>query len=485
MPVDEIAHVTDWIETQLPQLCPAWLPSQRWYGGKARTIERVAVADTVWIGPSPQRCAVVLIDVVYAGERGRAGVERYAMVIGISDTAGPSAIGRLSHPPGRYVVEAACDPAAVLDLLVTMASSEGARGTRSGGTVRGHDVSQQTSRIIAEAADGRTEVRALGLEQSNTSVRVGRAHAFKLIRRIHAGEHPQLEIERFLTAAGFPSAPSLEGSLSYQLGSDCYAIAALEGWVDNAGDGWSYVVAALQHAATDAAALERDLFTLGATTAEFHATLAAGGGAAFAPEPATEADFREWRERVTADGERLFTLIDQHHAQWPAAVAAIGRSLADARQQLSARVSGLGRGAGPVRKIRVHGDFHLGQTLKTERGFTIIDFEGEPVKPLEERRRKHCALKDVAGMLRSLDYAVATARATDARRMAMRRAFLDGYYSEPRIAGILPGRVDSGGLLELFELEKALYEVDYELNNRPNWLEIPLRAVGRLVGVGA
>jgi trehalose synthase-fused probable maltokinase len=137
-----------------------------------------------------------------------------------------------------------------------------------------------------------------------------------------------------------------------------------------------------------------------------------------------------------------------------------------------------------VRQIRIHGDYHLGQTLKTAGGFTLIDFEGEPAKPLAERRRKQCALKDVAGMLRSLDYAEATVAAGHAvpaeTGRVLRTAFLDGYYADPRLATFLPPAREAGAdLLSLFELEKTLYEIEYELNNRPDWLHIPLGAVRR------
>jgi trehalose synthase-fused probable maltokinase len=139
-----------------------------------------------------------------------------------------------------------------------------------------------------------------------------------------------------------------------------------------------------------------------------------------------------------------------------------------------------------VRKIRVHGDYHLGQTLKTASGFVLIDFEGEPSRPLGERRRKDCALKDVAGMLRSIDYAVASATSRGAPMAAaiepLRRAFLDGYHADRRTDAFLPSREDCADLLALFELEKALYEVDYELNNRPAWVSIPIAAVLRLTG---
>jgi maltose alpha-D-glucosyltransferase/alpha-amylase len=357
-----------------------------------------------------------------------------------------------------------------------------------GGRLRGADVDPAT--FPSQRADAAAAITPLGVEQSNTSVRIGRCHTLKIIRRIQAGEHPQLEIERYLTSAGFTAAPRLDGSVTYvSSDGEPHAVAALEGWIDNQGDGWSFVLAALARTGGgDLDALARDLFALGAATAAFHATLAAGTAPAFAPEPVTAADADAWRARVIAQGEQLFTTMAAAHSGWEQNAAALARDVLDRRSRLAGLVNAfdLDGDVAAIRKIRVHGDYHLGQTLKTAEGFALIDFEGEPSRPLDERRRKDCALKDVAGMLRSLDYAAAAsaARGTPVPSAVapMRQAFLDGYFSEPRTRDFLPDRQHASALLSLFELEKALYEVDYELNNRPGWIAIPLSAVRQLLG---
>ncbi len=236
------------------------------------------------------------------------------------------------------------------------------------------------------------------------------------------------------------------------------------------------------------AALAGELSTLGATTADFHFALAADATTdAFAPEPVGPLDRTLWRDELAAQAERTIAVVLRQSSGWPEPACSLARTLVAARARLSARGSRTATPRSDFTKIRVHGDFHLGQVLKTEHGFAIIDFEGEPGKPLADRRRKHCALKDVAGMLRSLDYASAAAglsAAVAGRTTArLRTAFLDGYRrrSADGAATFLPASpVAFDTLLGAFEMEKALYEVEYEAGNRPSWVHIPLGAVARL-----
>lgn len=485
----EIARVSDWLTDSLPAGLPRWLPAQRWFGSKSRAIAATTIADVIWLGQPPQRTALVIVDVHYERDSLNNGAhERYALLTGLDTTATPHVLGELPWPPPLRVIEAGTERDSILDVLATMTGDAVPRGVRGG-------MLQADRRRDDPPLEGGAEqpltIKPVGVEQSNTSVRVGSRHVLKVIRRLQPGEHPQLEIERFLTAAGFQGAPRLDGSLTY-LAPDGqpHAVAALESWVDNAGDGWSYVTGALeQRGASDRgiADLAGDLFTLGAVTAEFHATLAGGTAPAFLPEDASERDLDTWRHRVIAHGERVFALVDDAHRDWHGDAATVARELLTHRSRVSHIVSQLDVGGhlAAVRKIRVHGDYHLGQTLKTASGFVLIDFEGEPSRSIDERRGKACALKDVAGMLRSLDYAEATcaSRGFDVSSAiaTMRHAFLDGYYADGRTRAFLPARDNAAPLLALFELEKALYEVDYELNNRPAWVGIPLAATLRLL----
>ena len=449
-------------------LAADWLMSQRWFGGKARSIDRLAAADVVWLGSDHAPLAFVILDVHYGDTLRGEPVERYAL---LAEVDGNGAVAEMGTDPGSVRT--------VLQALIAGTPVAGARG----GELRAGDVTDAARRDLGAAAKS-IAVKPLGFEQSNTSLRVGSGYVLKLIRRVQPGEHPQLEIGRFLARAGFPFAPPLHGSLTYRSddGGD-HAIVALEGWVDNVGDGWRYALEALEHGAVSS--LREQIFRLGAITAAFHVALASDhDSAAFAPEPVTDLDLRLWRDAVASYAARLLEIIEHDRARWPAEAAALGRALLDRRDEVAARVDTLGRAgdAASLCKIRVHGDFHLGQTLKTADGFVLIDFEGEPARPLAERRRKHCPLKDVAGMLRSLDYAGATAvrrsPAASGAAATLRQAFLDGYYSEPQLRSFLPAaREVSAPILALFELEKAFYEVEYELNNRPDWVHIPLAAV--------
>jgi trehalose synthase-fused probable maltokinase len=333
-------------------------------------------------------------------------------------------------------------------------------------------------------------VRAVGTEQSNTSVRVGGTLVFKLFRRLDAGENPELEVGRFLaTRTTFRDMPMLRGSVTYVSPRGAPStVGVLQDWIESRGDGWSHVLSLLRQRPPGRQELEEDLFGLGRTTAAFHAALASDpADAAFAPEPVTAADVEKWASGLQACAARVVDLVERGHAAWHDEAQRLGRSLVDRRREAGvlARAPGIDGARARFHKIRLHGDFHLGQTLRTADGFVLIDFEGEPARSLQERRLKHCALKDVAGMLRSFDYAVATAdeqtRGRDADDLSggLRSAFLDGYFSSTATAcPFLPeNRAVATAWIHFFEAEKALYEVEYELNNRPAWVHIPLRGL--------
>ena len=233
-------------------------------------------------------------------------------------------------------------------------------------------------------------------------------------------------------------------------------------------------------------------------TAELHRALGLRtGDPAFEPEPVTGDDVAAWKARVRDDLRATFELVEQSRDRLPAAVrdevqVALGR-----RDALQAAIDAAAAPLEGLVKTRYHGDYHLGQVLLTNNDFLIIDFEGEPARPLAERRAKHSALRDVAGMLRSLSYArwSALERASrtpeDVARLAplaaaweaqARREFVAGYDAAARGAGLCPSLGEVRGLLELFELEKALYELRYEINNRPAWARIPLAGISALAG---
>jgi maltose alpha-D-glucosyltransferase/alpha-amylase len=259
-------------------------------------------------------------------------------------------------------------------------------------------------------------------------------------------------------------------------------LAVVQRWVENEGDGWTHLVDQLS---TRGHLTERSLeevSELGRVTAQLHAALASGSDdAAFAPARVTAADLDRWTGALEERAAESVRLLLHGADSWSG----------DAKQDADWLRGRLSRLPDAVRArtststdfllIRVHGDYHLGQTLKTRTGFAVIDFEGEPTRPLEERRQKQSALRDVAGLLRSLDYAVRTACSDDTGAMqdGLRQALLSAYFDAcertEHAGAILPRPAARPDWLQFFEVEKAMYELAYELNNRPAWAHIPLR----------
>jgi maltose alpha-D-glucosyltransferase/alpha-amylase len=287
--------------------------------------------------------------------------------------------------------------------------------------------------------------------------------------------NPDLEITRFLTeSAAFPHTPALAGWLDYEASDGTATLAVAQSLVAGARDGWEWMLAAMQDEARRAHT-RPSLRRLGEVTARLHLALAGAPPSepALAGEPITDADLTRWTAAVAAQ-------LTAARAAAPAGAAG-----ALAAQPLELVVDALGGLRGRL-KCRHHGDFHLGQTLYREASaeWTLIDFEGEPLRPLAERRQKHSPLRDVAGMLRSLAYAAETTRTAgaatwvDAWERDARAAFLQGYLAAAGRAPFLPA--DEAAVrraVAAFELEKAAYEVVYEANNRPDWIGIPLRGV--------
>jgi trehalose synthase-fused probable maltokinase len=361
-----------------------------------------------------------------------------------------------------------------------------------GGTVLYRDADEVAARVLA----GSPVVRPVGAEQSNTSLRIDRTLAFKLFRRLEEGENPELEIGRFLTMrTSFRALPILRGSLTYvSARGEPVTLGVLQDWIENEGDGWSHVVALLRQSGDGTETLRQDAFSLGTTTASFHQALAVHTDEpAFSPEPVTRTDVDAWRRNIVERLSRTRDLVSRHMSLWPEPAVRLAESFVSNSSQarVISRLPDPHTSSAGFLKIRVHGDYHLGQTLSTAHGFVLIDFEGEPARPLAERRAKQAALKDVAGMIRSFEYAEDAARAgTHVRSEGppaadlLRRAFLEGYCSAcaGTASGFLPAdRQSVDAWIDFFELEKALYEVEYEVNNRPAWVHIPLRGLVRIL----
>ncbi len=408
-----------------------WIAGQRWFAGKSRRIATVTLEDGVRLGPGTLWIARVALD------DGRD--DRYALPL-------------LEGPPLRDALD---DPGfcrALLELMESEARVAGARG----------EVVATRTRAFPSGLAADVPARRLDGEQSNTSVVFGDALILKHFRRLAAGANPDVEITSFLTErTSFRHTPRLAGSLEYRDAGGAWALAMAQELVCESCDGWRWLLGRL--AAGDAAL--GALRTLGRRTAELHLALASDAREpAFAPERVTPEDVTAWTEAV--------------QRQLDAARGALGGRLPDG---VPARVdaAGLAGLAGTV-KLRHHGDFHLGQTLAIRDGedFAIIDFEGEPLRPLAERRRKHTPLRDVAGLLRSLGYAAATAPAPAGWEAVAREAFVTGYRETAGAAPFLPAAEAAlTRAVAVLEVEKAAYEIVYETNNRPDWVPIPVRGL--------
>jgi maltose alpha-D-glucosyltransferase/alpha-amylase len=364
-------------------------------------------------------------------------------------------------------------------------------------------------------------VKRLGVEQSNTSMMIGRDVIVKLYRRLQPGVHPEVEVGRFLTeVGGFANTPPLLGSLEWlDEAGEPTAIAAAFAFVLNQGDGWSYSIGFLERELEPlvlAAAASEDEMSevneatvfalyndfarrLGTRTADLHRAFAVDtDDPAFAAEPITAADLAAWADGVERQAEAAFRAIGHVYADLDDATAALAEAVLDRREGLKARLAAVRGLTASAAKTRLHGDYHLGQVLVSKDDVHLLDFEGEPARPLAERRAKMAVHKDVAGMLRSFDYvaetvgerlvgdrghADATVRALMERwRAATTAAFLDAYRSRMEGCRSLPQDAEEDRLLlDLFLLEKAFYEIGYEAANRPAWLAIPLKGVTALL----
>ena len=414
-----------------------WMAGQRWFAGKSRRIVTLSLEDGVRVGPGTLWIARVRLDDGHE--------DRYALPL----LEGPAPRDGLDHP-------GFCR--ALLALIAGEAHVAGARG----------ELVATRTRAFGLGVPADLPARRFEGEQSNTSVVFGDALILKHFRRLAAGINPDVEITGFLTErTSFRHTPRLVGSLEYRDAEGAWALAMAQELVGDSRDGWRWLLDRL--AAGDRAL--GGLRTLGRRTAELHLALASDAvDPAFAPERITAGDVAVWAEGV--------------QAQLEAARLALGGRLPEGVPDRldDAGLAGLVGAA----KLRHHGDFHLGQTLAVHDGedFAIIDFEGEPLRPLAERRRKQTPLRDVAGLLRSLGYAAATAPAPSGWEAAAREAFVAAYRETARAAAFLPSTEAAlAQALAVLEVEKAAYEIVYEANNRPDWVAIPVR--GLLTAVAA
>ena len=501
---------------------PGILQTRRWFGGKARRIEEVRILDVVPI-PSDSTSVFLLIRVEY----GDAGMETYALPVTAAfgeeaeririESSGaviaPLVLQRDGREQAGLLYDALWNRALTLTLLNAIGQESHFKG------ISGHIIASPTT-VFTDLVPTRVQLDPVVMsgEQSNTSVVYNGHVILKLYRRLEPGTNPDLEIGRVLTRMRFSYVPSIAGALEYQHNSgSLVTLGVLQQFVANDGDAWRYSLASFQQffdrivreglldeppAANNALLdLAREQYSplarhlsgeylesaerLGQRTAQLHQALSQMvDDPVFAPEP-FGAEYRQSQfESMMRGLESAFTLLKDRLDQLSLSGQASARLLLDLRPAIERMFDAFENMKTSVPLIRCHGDYHLGQVLCTEADFIITDFEGEPARSLAERRKKHPALVDIAGMVRSFHY-VPFASLKDQGGGHSRwasfwsdwasAAFLKGYLATATGAGFWPRNPeDVRLLLDIYQVEKALYELRYELNNRPDWVEIPL-----------
>ncbi|WP_042444212.1 malto-oligosyltrehalose trehalohydrolase [Azospirillum sp. B510] len=495
-------------------LLPDHLLTRRWYAAKDAGRPVVRIVDALPLplagGGQAQLC---LLRVEPPGREPQLYQLPLILDRGVGEDASVIAGSRDLPVPGRLRDGYADDGVvrALLDAILKRDRQPGETAL-SAGLTAGHT---RACAAMAEELNADAPLRRMTAEQSNTSIRIGDTAILKGLRKLEPGIHPELEVGRFLTeVARFPNTPALLGWVERANSSGSTTLCVLQELIPEATDGWSHVTGHLTGRVArfedgDAAKSADSgsvgfLRLLGRRTAELHRALAIpGGGDAFTPEPATPERLKEWAGGVRTLAKRVLERLSAAAPRLDPAIAAPAAALAASEAAVMAQIDALVPAEAGLSAMRLHGDYHLGQVLVSRGDVQIVDFEGEPMRPLAERRAKHCVLRDVAGMLRSVAYAAAMARdaipadldgpSRDARMAwlswwegAASAAFLDGYRDA---IGDCPGfprdPQAAATLLKLFLLEKALYEVGYELANRPDWVAIPLAGITAIIRADA
>jgi trehalose synthase-fused probable maltokinase len=436
---------------------------RRWFGSKSREVASLDVLAAPIARALAPALAVALVETRFdTGTH-----EVYQLPLGLRPAEEGWSDAVIGEVEGWTVYDAAADPLLARELVSLMRQGQ-TLPTETGRlefrTVEGEGLGFEMSEVV--------QARPMGAEQSNTSIVFGDEHVLKLYRRLEAGINPELELLRFLTEHGFQRIPRLEGWAVY-VGTPMDAtLAILQEFVTGDGDGWDLALAALATTEGGEEFLGR-LRRLGEVTAEMHSLLASeSSDPNFCPEQPSVESLALLTASIDEEIQQLFlTLPDDAGALDP--IRGRGEEVRE-RLRLIATPGSVGR------IIRTHGDYHLGQVLWSGGDWVLLDFEGEPARSLHERRRKRSPLRDVAGMLRSFAYAASAAGAEPSWEERARSEFLEGYL------GTIDQRVIPSGdalerVLAIFELEKAVYELRYELDNRPDWVHIPVAGIQRLL----
>ncbi|TAV45050.1 maltose alpha-D-glucosyltransferase (plasmid) [Rhizobium leguminosarum] len=500
------------------EILPAYLSRRRWFGAKDQPLQ---AARLISVTPIPFADGVVLgeLEVVLPNHS-----ESYQLPLAVAwDDAHPSALaqqlalGRIRQ--GRrvgFLTDGFAVEAMARGILHGL--RDRSRTTGRTGTLEFLGTEQLDSLDIS----GELPVHWLSAEQSNSSLLVGDVAMIKLIRHIFPGIHPEVEMTRYLTRAGYDHTAPLLGEVAHTDSSGRRStLIIVQGAIRNQGDAWNWMLNNLRRGADElvlndpAVQPDDDVFRslisfvamVGLRLGELHVVLAAKtGDEAFSPVVAGDSEVEAMRKAVAGELAYAMSKLDERDENADPAIDSLATPLLDRRSELAELAGMLAESCRHTLMTRTHGDFHLGQILVSEGDAVIIDFEGEPAKNLTERRAKTNPLRDVAGLLRSLSYLVATAQLdndaviehdNEVRRETIARfgrnaeeAFLDAYSQAVSVSKELDMPPDQRRrVLDAFLLEKAAYEIAYEARNRPKWLPIPLSGlteiVSRLAGVTA
>ncbi len=503
------------LRNQLQQdILPQYLPAQRWFGAKGVPIERVELEVIQDWDEEGGRWLLAWVRVFPRGQER----QTYFLPLGIiwgEDSDAIRAIRHFTLAKVRQRARVGVLADAFADELFCKALVCAMRRHRElpFGEGRLRFVPTAAFEELVGEGVGELEVRRPATESSNTAVILGDRLFLKGYRRLQEGINPEFEMGRFLTEVSpFRNIIPVAGALQFEdEGGRVISLALLQGYVSNQGDAWSWTLDYLERflersvgmspeeLTAEAESLHAsDLLmmqTLGRRTGELHAALGRRtGDPAFDPEPLDGRDIAAWVGTLRAEVAATFDALAAREVDLAEPVARLAREVQALRGRIEERLDGFLEVRFDTLKTRHHGDYHLGQVLVVENDFVIIDFEGEPARTLAERRAKHSPLRDVAGMLRSFSYAAYGAlfdltaeRPEDFSRIEpyarqweglARAAFLGGYQEAAAAGGVYPAiAAQADALIELFALEKAIYELGYEMNNRPGWLVIPLRGI--------
>jgi maltose alpha-D-glucosyltransferase / alpha-amylase len=492
---------------------PAFMPDRRWFADKTSRSISAKVAAAVPIEHGNDRFGAVIVDASGVG-----GTSRYFLPLTIRwtrytaiDKSPASVLSAVRRGPREGTL---LDATAELEFIAALMAMIHAAQTVGDGA---HKLEfRPTATFAATPAPEIKAVSVIEGEQSNSSVvaeATDRKYVVKILRRVTAGIHSEIEVGRFLTdVARFQNAPALLGTVELVEGDSRTALAVVHDFIENQGDAWTIAGASLdrfideQRVITDespaeapeAAALLQRMRQIGRRTAELHLAFASHSELPdFAPEPILPGDAARWTDGLIERARTALTLLERGMKTLPEPAKPVAERLLAHAGAMTAHIDAGRNAAYSGMKIRHHGDFHLGQVLIAKDDAYILDFEGEPRRALAERRAKEPPARDIAGLLRSIDYAVSAAlgrepnltpeeRATLTQRTrewggTLAAGYWDSYRETLGQSALWPtDDAQAQSLLDLFLLEKAFYEIEYELTNRPSWVEIPIEATLRI-----